>query len=308
MKDEIGVSVIIPNYNCLASLPRAIESVRSQNVTVEIIIIDDGSTDGSREWLKSQGDVKVIHTHRLGASGARNMAITHCQYDLIAFLDADDYWLEGKLQHQLTLHVLSPNIMFSFCDYYHVTEAGDLTYSCFQYWPRFKGFMKQKGHHIVEDKIFRHLFAENVVGTSTVVANKLAVMAVGGFDESLKSASDWDLWLKLARCGKVGIVNRPLCHYIFDREGAISRDHEKRLNAIRVILSRHRNAMKQYPRYLIAGYLRWITSIAECNREDRIYWLSLSQEVFVCCLQPSRRHLRAMAGDALRIMMFKKAK
>ncbi len=308
MKNEIGVSVVIPNYNCLSSLPRAIDSIRIQGMNTEIIVVDDGSTDGSREWLLTQEDIKVIHSHRIGASAARNLAITHCMYELIAFLDADDYWMEAKLQHQLVLHQLCPEITFSFSDYQHVTAQGTKIIGCFDFWPRFNVFINQKEPHRIEETLFPLIFAENVVGTSTVIANKAALMAVGGFDEKLRSASDWDLWLKLAQQGSVGIVNRELCHYVSDRIGAISRDQQARLKAMKAILWRHTDAIKRHPSALIAGYSRWILGIAEYNRSQHAYILAFFQQTLAYCTQPSRRHLRAMGGDILRVLMLKRAK
>lgn len=307
MHNEIGVSVVIPNYNCLSSLPRAIDSVRTQSVKTEIIVVDDGSTDGSREWLSAQTDIKVIHSHRIGASAARNLAITHCMFELIAFLDADDYWLGTKIHHQLALHQLSPELTFSFSDYQHVTEQDVKIIGCFEFWPRFKSFINQKEPHLIEGDMFPLIFAENVVGTSTVIANKAALMAVGGFDEKLRSASDWDLWLKLAQRGSVGIVNQVLCHYVSDRVGAISRDQGSRLRAMKVILWRHTSAIKQHPIALIAGYSRWVLGIAEHNRSQKAYFLAFLQQALACCTQPSRRHFRAMGGDILRLVMVKKA-
>ncbi|OAN16820.1 hypothetical protein A3K86_09415 [Photobacterium jeanii] len=308
MKQPMNISVIIPNYNCLATLPRAIDSVRAQQVNTEIIVVDDGSTDGSRQWLAKQSDIKVIHSHRLGVSAARNLAISHCMYELVAFLDADDWWLEGKLDHQLALHQLDPTLSFSFCNYQHVTEEGESIISCFDFWPRFHAYLsKQQGHHI-EPHFLPWLFAENVVGTSTVIARHDALMAVGGFDESLTSASDWDLWLKLAQCGSVGIVNRTLCHYVSNREGAISRDQPKRLAAMKTILARHASVALNSPRALLAGYNRWLLGVAEYNRCQQAYLFALFQQTIVCLVQPNRRYLKAAMSDMASLLMLKRAK
>ena len=137
MSLETEVSVVIPNYNCRATLPRAIDSIRGQGVPVEIIVVDDGSTDGSREWLVQQEDIKTLYTQRLGASQARNLGIEHCSNELIAFLDADDYWLDNKLSQQLYLHNHYPELVLSFTDYMHISEEGEPIIGCFAFWPRF---------------------------------------------------------------------------------------------------------------------------------------------------------------------------
>lgn len=308
MKPVQGVSVVIPNYNCLQTLPRAIESVRVQDCLVEIIVVDDGSTDGSREWLAEQNDIKLIFSERGGASKARNLAIQHCKYELVAFLDADDYWVDGKLIQQLALHKVQPELVFSFSDYMHVTESGREIIGCFDFWPRFKSKMRGENRSRVFEHFTPLLFAENVVGTSTVVVKKSALISSKGFDVRLKSASDWDLWLKVARMGPVGVINEPLCYYTSDRAGAISRDYEKRLNAVRTILNRHSGAIIGSPFDLFAGYLRWIAGKAEYNRIKHSYLLSVCQELLVLCFQPNLRRVKAVGGDILKMVPLKQTK
>jgi len=302
MEQIKSVSVVIPNYNCLATLPRAIESIRLQACDTEIIVIDDGSTDGSRDWLAQQSDIKVIYTERAGASGARNLAISHCRYELIAFLDADDYWLEGKLSRQLDQHLTNPEIVFSFTDYQHVSESGNSIIGCFDFWPRFQRLItKSQMCHIIRE-FTPALFAENVVGTSTVLVQKKALIKAGGFDAHLKSASDWELWLKLSLQGPVGVVNLVLTHYTSDRLDAISRNHERRLLAMKHILFKYTHSVRQHPSSLLAGYLRWITGKAEYNRIQKAYLTAMCQELFVFCFQPHWRRAKAAGGDFRRIM------
>ena len=97
------VSVIIPNYNCRTFLPKAISSVLQQTgLNIENIIIDDGSTDGSHEWLnhaeRAFNQVRVIRQQQRGVVAARNNAIKKANSEFIAFLDADDYWFANKLR------------------------------------------------------------------------------------------------------------------------------------------------------------------------------------------------------------------
>ena len=302
MNVQTEVSVVIPNYNCLPTLPRAIDSIRMQGVPVEIIVVDDGSTDGSREWLAQQDDITVLCTQRLGASQARNLGIGHCSNELIAFLDADDFWLENKLSQQLDLHRHYPEMVLSFTDYMHITEAGDPIIGCFAFWPRFNKQLSADPVTVFPS-FTSILFAENVVGTSTVMVNKSALVKVGGFDPCLKSASDWDLWLKVAEEGPVGVLHSNLCHYVSDRADAISRDHSKRLAAMKRILDRHRPKVSNHPADLLAGYLRWVTGKAEYNRLKKAYCYSACQELMVLCLQPSKRRVKAAGRDILSVLM-----
>ncbi|MGR5064427.1 glycosyltransferase family 2 protein [Photobacterium sp. DNB22_13_2] len=301
MSSEPTVSVVIPNYNCRLTLPRAIESIRQQGVSVEIIVVDDGSNDGSREWLAQQADVKLLFTERAGASQARNHAIEHCSNEWVAFLDADDYWLENKLSQQLSLHQHYPELVCSFTDYMHMTEAGQPIIGCFDYWPRFSKQLSP-GPVSVFPFFTPLLFAENVVGTSTVMVKKKVLVEVGGFDSSLKSASDWDLWLKVAEEGAIGVLHINLCHYISDRADAISRDHNKRLNAMKMILNKHRAKVSKHPAALLAGYLRWVIGKAEYNRLKKAYHISACQELAVLCLQPCKQRVKAAGRDILNML------
>ena len=96
-------SVVIPAYNAAAFLPAAITSVEAQAVEpVEVLLLDDGSTDGTAEWLvtaqRTRPWLRVFQGGGLGPARARNLLIEKAQSDLIGFLDADDQWLDGKLE------------------------------------------------------------------------------------------------------------------------------------------------------------------------------------------------------------------
>src|SRR5688500_16355713 len=99
------VSIVLPTRNRIELLPRAVASVQSQTYTHwELVVINDGSTDGTKEWLDGLDDVRIRVVHReqgLGAASARNVGIGLAQGEFISFLDDDDYWLEGKLEEQV---------------------------------------------------------------------------------------------------------------------------------------------------------------------------------------------------------------
>ena len=97
------VSVVIPNYNYARFLPEAIDSVLAQTYgQIEIIVVDDGSTDDSREILDGYGDrVTVIFQQNAGVSAARNNGVSRSRGEYLAFLDADDAWLPAKIERQI---------------------------------------------------------------------------------------------------------------------------------------------------------------------------------------------------------------
>jgi glycosyltransferase involved in cell wall biosynthesis len=106
------VSVVIPAYNCERFITEAVESVRRQNhKPLEIIIVDDGSTDGTSTQVKKLGkDIRYVHQSNRGPAAARNRGIAMAKGDVIAFLDADDYWPANKLEIQLTRLKKDPQI------------------------------------------------------------------------------------------------------------------------------------------------------------------------------------------------------
>ncbi len=294
------ISVIIPTYNCLPTLPRAIESVRIQEMNVELIVIDDGSTDGSSKWLQQQSDVQLIKTPHIGVSKARNLGIKKAKGTWIAFLDADDCWLTGKLKRQSEQHRLHSDLIFSFTDYDHVTEDGTHLITCFQYWPKFFNFLNHQPT-IVWNHLQSHLYAENVVGTSTVLANREALLCVGGFDSSLPSASDWDLWLKLSGMGKTLTMNQVLCLYTQGRGNSMTQNYCQRLLAMNTILHRYRRQVLSSPLLCMAGYSRWVVAYAEFYRMKDGYFRSALLELVACGLQPALVRLRFFASDLLKL-------
>ncbi|WP_087025922.1 glycosyltransferase family 2 protein [Thaumasiovibrio subtropicus] len=298
------VTVVMPTYNCLETLPKAIDTVRMQGLELEILVIDDGSNDGSGEWLAEQADIKVIKTNRVGVSNARNLAIEAAKGELIAFLDADDYWHLDKFTHQLAMHRANPELVMSFTDYLFYIEGERTRLHCFQFWPRFHRWLKQVGSPMtyVFNDFMPDLYRENMVGTSTVLARRDALLAVGGFDASLKSASDWDLWLKLADYGPIGVVNEPLCDYTFGRVGAISGNHEKRAQAMKSILDKHAAAVWRNPICLLAGYQRWLSASADNMRFKKAYGGAVLRELAGFCLKPDIQTLKTVSGDTLKML------
>ena len=132
------VSVIIPSRNYAQFLPEAIASVFAQGIEdVEVIVVDDGSTDDTPSVLRNIRDPRVWST-RLpgnGISAARNAGLDHATGRYIAFLDADDRWLPGKLQRQVALLEAEPEIVFVFTDFYRFDQEGRFPLTQFAFIP-----------------------------------------------------------------------------------------------------------------------------------------------------------------------------
>jgi len=208
------LSVVIPARNALRWLPGAIASLGGR-ADIEVLVVDDGSTDGTGDYLRSiarsDSRIRPLASGGEGPAAARNRGIEAAQAPLIAFLDADDRWRRGKIAAQLELHRLYPDLAFSFTDHRRFAEdgaalAGGLA-RCAAFAARHA--MRREGF-VLDRDAQAQIYAEPVVATSTVMASTALLRAVGGFNEQLRRAEDWDLWLHLAACGPVGCLPQPL--------------------------------------------------------------------------------------------------
>jgi glycosyltransferase involved in cell wall biosynthesis len=184
-----NVSVIIPCRNMAQYLGEAIESALTQRPCPrEIVVIDDESTDDSRQVASSfRSPVRLISGPGRGSAVARNLGILASTHDLIAFLDADDYWLPGKLANQLRL-LSEPATDACFTDWYEM-EDGQLGQPVFG-----------SRYPMVQDgKVFRALLEGNFILTSSLVCRRSALGAAGLFNPMLRGAQDYELWLRLSR-------------------------------------------------------------------------------------------------------------
>lgn len=236
-------TVVMPTRDCLSYLKKSIPTIYAQDAgPIEIIVVDDGSCDGSLDYLyecaRMDPDFVVLETGGIGPGRARNAAIAKARGELIAFLDADDLWLEGKLARQLAFHSANPEIGLSFCDYTAFTTEATVPGSCFSYWNvRFSG-AKAAGYHML-DGAEAVLLSHNIVGTSAVVAKRELLQNANGFLTDLQSATDWDMWLKLAAMAPVGISAEIGMLYLM-RTGSVTQNRQNRIDAMETIVSRYR--------------------------------------------------------------------
>lgn len=203
------VTVIVPAYNAAHCLSAAIESVLGQTYkNLELIVVDDGSTDQTREVVRRYGDqIRYIQQDNAGPSKARNNGIRATDSELIAFLDSDDVWLPGKIQEQIDLLEERPDLSLVFCDAELVDEGG-----------RSYGSMwKQRGCYeamLDESQQLARPFATimfmDCILPSAVLLRRTCLDRAGLFDESLRYVEDKDLMLRIALTSKMGCVPRIL--------------------------------------------------------------------------------------------------
>ncbi|WP_298441739.1 glycosyltransferase family A protein [uncultured Ferrimonas sp.] len=294
----LGISVVIPSYNCLEYLPLALQSVWQQTeAAAEVWVVDDGSDDGTIDYLQQQQlhhpNLFYLRLERVGVSAARNAAIALCRCPWIAFLDADDVWTPDKLRLQRRLLQQQPHIALLFSNYQHIDEQRRAIVDCFSYWPRFQRQLQLPAQRVS----LTDILAENVVGTSTVIASKAALLRSGGFDTQLGSASDWDLWLKLAQTGAVWCQQQQLMEYLM-RANSISCKRLNRLQAMAAIIERHQhhsdeNGVQCAQAALARGY-------SEYHEEMGQYWLALKYQLATFNHHLPLKNLKRSAALCLR--------
>ena len=194
----MDISVIIPTYNRRNTLPRAVESVLNQIYKpIEIIVVDDGSTDGTKEMFSEMYPlVRYIYQANSGVSSARNTGINSASGDWIALLDSDDEWLPDKLDRQVKL--LQDNAEIRFC---HTNEI----------WIRNNVRINQKKkHQKYGGKIFNKCLDICRISPSSSLFHTSVIKDVGLFDESLDVCEDYDLWLRITSKYPILFLDQPL--------------------------------------------------------------------------------------------------
>jgi len=210
----LEVSVVIPAYNADRYIARALKSVQAQKRPArEIIVVDDGSTDNTAAVVQRSGsNIRYIHQDNAGAAQARNTGIEAASCDWIAFLDADDEWLEDNLAQQLALLERNPDLVWTtanfiicFCDKQRRREKLDTAAS----------MELLNGRDFFED-YFAAYVAAAAGWTGTMVINRRALQEAGMFQPGLPLAEDLDVWWRIAhRRPRIGYNSEPLAVYHF---------------------------------------------------------------------------------------------
>ena len=200
------VTVLLTCYNHFAYLPAALEGVRRQTYRdFEIVAIDDGSTDGTREWLSAQPDVRCIFNEtNLGTYATLNVGLRASESELVAILNDDDVWQPEKLQRQVALLDAEPGVGLvhtggRFIDGQgQVTEGNPLGFA----FPRFE-----------TGDILLGLVYENKIIASAALVRRQCYVELGGFNEEYFGSGDWEMWFRIAEAHQVGFVDGELTSY-----------------------------------------------------------------------------------------------
>ena len=192
------VSVIIPTYNRAQRLGKAIDSVLVQShQDFELIVVDDGSEDNTDELIENyNSDIVYIRQENSGAAAARNRGIEKARYNLLAFLDSDDWFAENKLKTQIQAMNRNPSCLIS-----HTNEI----------WYRNGQILNQKlKHRKSSGDIFAQSLELCAVGMSTIMIHKEIFDRYGFFDEGYPCCEDYELWLRISAEEKFLLVEESL--------------------------------------------------------------------------------------------------
>jgi glycosyltransferase involved in cell wall biosynthesis len=292
-------SIIIPVYNGARYIARAIISALHQkSVQHEVIVVDDGSTDGSGDIAAAVDPVvRVIrHETNRGLPAARNTGIRAARGNMIAFLDSDDWWVEEKLAAQAALFDAAPDVGVVFSDFAGVDLEGrpsgwqgglydqlpnlDLTLI---------PIITQDSYRLVGNVNFALIRHTSFMHPSTVTARREVFDLSGLFDEELRHMEDLEMWIRFATHTQIGLVNRVLVH-IEQRPNSLgrqtSRANEYIIRLYSGFLSRFPNLptelREHISRVLEATHigLGWhYRTIGNLSAARQHYWDSLRQKI-----------------------------
>ncbi len=215
MIEDNQVSVIIPSYNSAHFVTTAVDSVLAQTYqNFEILVIDDGSRDNTREVLERYGTrICYINQENAGVAAARNKGIEQSRGRYVSFLDADDTWYPEKLEKQVEALSKNPNCKFCYSAVMWVDDN-----------------LEELGirhSHRKTSPLEDLLFYGNIIGsTCGVICERNLLNEIGGFDPNLSQCADWDMWIRLAMNTEFHYIEEPLITY---RQHNLSMSNNARL-------------------------------------------------------------------------------
>ncbi len=260
-----SISVIIPTYNRRGTLSRALDSVLAQTYPAhEIIVIDDGSTDGSAAWIRDQyPQIILLEQENQGVSAARNHGINESTGHWLAFLDSDDAWLPEKLELQIEALNSKPDIRLC-----HTEEI----------WIRNGRRVNQmKKHQKSGGWIYERCLELCCISPSSALLKRELLDELGNFDESLPACEDYDLWLRVCAREPVLYLETPLIYKYGGHEDQLSRLHPAmdrfRVQALTKIAESHdiEPAKRRLARLEIKRRLEIL--ILGARKRDNTQWL-----------------------------------
>jgi glycosyltransferase involved in cell wall biosynthesis len=234
----VGITVVIPTRNRWDWLERTLHGALGQDgVDVEVIVVNDGSTDVTGAMLSAHEDprVRVItHAQSLGVAAARNHGISEARTEWIALLDDDDLWAPSKLRVQLAA-ARETNAGFVYCAAAHVDA--DLRVIKTEAAPD-------------PDSLAALMLSYNAMpaGSSNVIVRRSLLVELGGFDDRFVHLADWDLWLRLSQCATGAACDEVLVGYVKHADNMVGNRERGLFAELSDLAAKHREASRAYGR------------------------------------------------------------
>ena len=276
------VSVIVPCYNQARFLSEAIESILQQEYSMlEVIVIDDGSSDDTAGVATSYRDVRFIRQSNQGLSKARNKGLIESRGEYVTFLDADDRLLPRAIETGVRALDQNPDWALVYGHYRYIDANGDIL-------P-----VPARRPVIIEDS-YEGLLRHNFICMHGAVMYRRAVLElVGGFNPSLRFCEDYDLYLRIARLFPIGSHDELVAEYRIHGQAA-SRNHAGMLKTgIKVLHSqchyikeneRYRRAYEEGLRAWREGYGNWLVEDIRARIHERKEWMRLAEDLLTLLL------------------------
>lgn len=269
MAPEPQASLILPSHNRAALLPAAICSVLAQTFQdFELIVVDDGSTDGTHEVLAVFRDARIRMIRleqQAGAAAARNAGVAQARGDWIGFMDSDLQWAPEKLERQFRALKSAPeHVGAVFCAHW-LREGGRLHR------------VPSPGLQVPAGGWVARLLQGNLVDTSALLVRSHLLRDIGGFDPEMPRFQDWDLALRLCRVTEFQFLDEPL--YLSTRyQDSISMNAPAAVAALRLLQRKHAALLGEDPRLMarFKGYTAHFACLAGHPGEAR----DLLREIF----------------------------
>ncbi|MGI9533465.1 MAG: glycosyltransferase family 2 protein [Thermodesulfobacteriota bacterium] len=265
------VSVILPTFNRSNFITFSINSLLSQTYkNIEIIVVDDGSTDETEHIIKLFNDsriryIKLDDNH--GANFARNIGLRNALGEFVTFLDSDDEFMVLKIEKELNVLLTNKSIglVYSGLCQYHVDDAKKENLRTTI--PKFRG------------DIYNEILYRNVIGTPSPLIRKECFEKVGFFDETMKSCQDWEMWIRISKHYKVEYLNEPFM-FMCVHGNQISTNLEFKIQGMETILNKYKPYMKDKNK--LSSFMRKIGIFHSLNNNKRqsIIYLSKTIKLF----------------------------
>jgi glycosyltransferase involved in cell wall biosynthesis len=259
-KDSL-ISVIMACYNADQYLIEAIESVFRQTYTnIELIVVDDGSTDGSKDILRRYGDrIVLIEQNNSGPYPARNRGLRECKGEFAAFLDSDDYWRSDCLE-KLHKALTESKAALAYCGWQNIGL------------PAKRGEPYIPPNYELENKVERFLREASPWPIHAALMHRDVLMEEGGFNEELKTCMDYDLWLRVAVSRQLIRVPEVLAFYRHHNDVQITSKQWRQAKNVWLVKKKF---VREYP-HLVAKFshskLKSLIHGALLRRGYAAYW------------------------------------